>query len=349
MKRFKHFKGTIYTQLAVTIPFQERDEEAITILSALHHATQELMLFSFVGDAWMSPDDEKYVLYESEKDERVWAREYDDFFGYKEHEDGTLEQRFVPLDDEITFSNEQPYERPLADIKVPDNYIDLLEATYKDYKRFLKENEKFQQAADQAETEEQRTEALKKVTDHFKKRNAGFLGKDDGDRLSVSQIKRIWEKFMKDEYRSFMNAHTNMTMEEIIKIGIDKFVYALGWKRPSDVPSWHKNKLRVGICCHCQDQFIPMMLQYNFGLCGLCKPLYSAKAVQNFVIHQLGVSKRYEGAQHDLLMDFFIMFYHDQTFRNLFLTGTTSAKAWETEIGESTKQEDSNHDQVAQL
>jgi hypothetical protein len=329
LKRFKHFKGTIYTQLGVSVPSEGTHHEVITSLSALHHDTQNIMLFSFINSQWVSPDDQSYVLYESEKDDRIWAREYDDFYGYKQHPDGTVERRFVPMDEEIVFTNEQPYERAAADIKVPDRYVDLLEATFKDYKKFLKENEKLQMVADRAETEEDRAEALKKATGHFKKRNAGFLGKDDGDRLSVSQIKRIWEKFMKDEYRGFLQSHTNMTMKEIITIGIDKFVYALGWKRPSDVPNWHKNRLRVGICCHCQDQFIPMMLQYNFGLCGLCKPMYSSKAIQNFVIHQLDISKRYEGAQHDLLMDFFIVFYHDQAFRHLFLKESDSAMEWE--------------------
>lgn len=334
MKRFKHFKGNFYKQLAVTVPFQVREEEAITTMSALHHATQEVMLFSFMGDAWMSPDNEKYVLYESEKDGRIWAREYDDFFGYKQYEDGTLEKRFTEVEEEFVFKNEQEYQRPEADIKIPENYTNLLDMTFKDYKKFLNANRLYQSLADNADTDEQREEALKKVTDHFKKRNAGFLGKDDGDRLSVSQIKRIWEKFMRDEYRAFLNAHTNMTMEQIIKIGIDKFVYALGWKRPSDVPSWHNNRLRVGVCCQCQDQFIPMMLQHNHGLCGLCKPLFSFKAIRNFIVHQLNISKRYEGAQHDLLMDFFIMFYHDQTLRNLFLAGSGSAKAWEVETEE---------------
>jgi hypothetical protein len=81
-----------------------------------------------------------------------------------------------------------------------------------------------------------------------------------------------------------------------------------------------------------------MMLQYNFGLCGLCKPIYSSKAIQNFVLRQLGVSKRYDGAQHDLLMDFFIMFYNDPIFRNLFLKGTDSAKEWEEETPVEPKQ-----------
>jgi hypothetical protein len=286
----------------------------------------------------VSPDEQTYVIYEAEYDGKVWAREVDDFNGYKQHEDGTLEKRFTEVEEDFVFKNEQEYKRPEADIKIPDNYTELLDKTFKDYKKFLNANKLYQSLADNAETDEQREEALKQVTDHFKKRNAGFLGKDDGDRLSISQIKRIWEKFMRDEYRAFLNAHTNMTMEQIIKIGIDKFVYALGWKRPSDVPVWHNNRLRVGICCHCQDQFIPMMLQYNFGLCGLCKPIYSSKAIQNFVLRQLGVSKRYDGAQHDLLMDFFIMFYNDPIFRNLFLKGTDSAKEWEEETPVEPKQ-----------
>lgn len=337
LKRFKHFKGNFYRQVAVTEPFEESTEENARVLSALHHATQEVMLFTYINGRLISPDEVVYVIYESEADGKLWAREYDDFHGYKEHSDGTVEKRFVEMEEELVFKNEQAYERPEVDVKVPDNYMDLLEATFKDYKKWLKENEKIQLAADNAETEEERAEALKKVTKHFKKRNAGYLGKDDGERLSVSQMKRIWERFMKDEYRGFLNAHTNLTMEEIIKIGIDKFVISLGWRKPSDIPSWHNNKLRIGVCCSCRDQFIPMMLQYNYGLCGQCKPLYSGTAIRNFIIHQSHLSKRYDGAQHDLLMDFFIMFYHDEPLRNLFLVDSPSAKAWEVENEEVPK------------
>lgn len=331
MKLFEHFKKkTIYRLIAESIPHSKATlPELCTIKLVKHHDTQKYLEFIYADGQYKSPTEEPYVIYTPhEGDGEEWAREYDDFYGYKKMEDGTQVRRFLPLANDIQFKDEQKYERPQADIKVPDNYLTLLQSTIKDYKKWHKENEKLQVLADEADTDEDREAAKKQATDHFKTRYAGFLAKDTGDRLSVSQLNRIWDKFIRDEYRGFLHAHVNITMEQIVSIGIDKFIYVLGWKRPSDVASWHNNKLRIGVCCHCQDQFLPMMLQFNHGLCANCRPHYSAAAIRNFVIRQLNTSERYEKAHHDCLMDFYIMFYHDEKFRSLFIEGTPTAEEW---------------------
>jgi hypothetical protein len=330
LKRFEHFKHkTIYVEMGHGLSnCKLLDEGVITdkTVTAFHHETQEHMTFTKlnVDEFYLSPDCEDYVLYQAEGTEKLWAREYDDFYGNKELPDGTLVRRFKPL------FEEGKYIKPQADIKIPENYLQLIEKTTKDYKKWLKANDKLQELANNADTDEERSEALKEVTKHFKDRYAGVLAKDMGDRLSISKITRIWEKFISDEYRGFMNAHLNLTMTQIMNIGIDKFIYVMGWRRPTDVVTWHNNKLRIGACCHCNDQFIPMMFQYNNGLCTNCRPLYSHSAIRNFVIRQLNVSERYEEASRDLLMDFYIMFYHDEKLRKLFLVGTESAKEMES-------------------
>jgi hypothetical protein len=330
LKRFEHFKlKTIYEMVGETVPTNApMPEGAVTekTVTAWHHDTQEPMTFTKlnVDGFYVSPNEETYVLYQAENTVKWWAREYDDFYGDKELPDGTFVRRFKPL------FEEGKYIKPQADIKIPENYLQLLEKTTKEYKKWLKANDKLQEIANNADTDEERTEALKEVTRHFKDRYAGVLAKDTGDRLSISKITRIWEKFISDEYRGFMNAHLNLTMTQIMNIGIDKFIYVMGWKRPTDVVTWHNNKLRIGVCCHCNDQFIPMMFQYNNGLCANCRPLYSHAAIRNFVIRQLNVSERYEEASRDLLMDFYIMFYHDEKLRKLFLVGTESAKEFES-------------------
>lgn len=316
MKKYKHFKkGTIYGTI---------EPKAGETIVATHHETQEpITLVSEAGETFTSLKGEPFIAYVNvhEDSDTTWAREYDDFHGYKVHEDGTEEKRFV--------LQEEKYVRPKADIQVPSNYKQIVEDTLKEYKKWLKENNRLQELADNADTEEEQKEALQRNTDHFKHYFAGVISKDEHDRLSVSQIKNIWERFMKSEYRSFLDAHLNLTLEQIVKIGIDKFVYVMGWKRPSDVPSWHNNRVRVGACCHCDNQFIPMMLQHNHGLCVNCRPSYSIKAVRNFAIHQLNTSERYHEASHDLLMDFYIIFYMDKNFRKLFLKDSESARQME--------------------
>jgi len=238
------------------------------------------------------------------------------------------QQGTVVVDDEI--EREGVYVSPKAVIHFPDNYSKIVESQLKEYKEWLKVNKVLQAKADEAETEEETDEALKACTAHFKRRYAGVIAKDQGERLSPSKIKRIWEHFMRHEFRSFLDSHLNLKFESLLDIGIDKFIYTLGWRKASDTASWHNNKVRIGTCCHCNDQFIPMMFQQNHGLCSNCRPLYSVTAIRNYILHVMNQSDRYANATHDLLMDFYIMFYSDPQLRKLFLKGTNSANHFES-------------------
>lgn len=162
----------------------------------------------------------------------------------------------------------------------------------------------------------------------FKTRYAGVYQKDTGKRLSRASMRGIWQRFLKYERNDFFKAHTNLSLYDIARVGIDKFVITMGWRKKTDVARWRNNKVRVGVCCHCQDQFILMILQHNNGMCRNCRPLYSAPAIRNFVLKQMHTD-RYEHAHRDLFMDFYIMFYCDPNMRALFLKGTDSAKELE--------------------
>lgn len=238
------------------------------------------------------------------------------------------QQGTIAVDDEIERGG--VYVSPKAVIHFPDNYSKIVETQLKEYKDWLKTNQELQAKADEAETEEEEEEALKACTAHFKKRYAGVIAKDQGDRLSPSKLKNIWERFMRHEFRTFLDSHLNLKFEAILEIGIDKFIYTLGWKKASDTASWRNNKVRIGTCSHCNDQFIPMMFQQNHGLCSNCRPLYSVTAIRNYILHVMDQSDRYANATHDLLMDFYIMFYSDPQLRKLFLKGTDSAKKFES-------------------
>lgn len=168
----------------------------------------------------------------------------------------------------------------------------------------------------------------------FRKRYAGLPPGVTPKRLSRAAMRRIWRVFMAKHSYDFFEAHVNMQAYDVARIGIDKFIYMMAWEKVSDVPRWRNNKVRVGICCHCQDQFVLMMLQHNHGLCKNCKPLYSSKAIRGFLVNQLWSSERYEHAHRDLFMDFFVLFYHDPKLRELFHTGSESALDYEAETRE---------------
>lgn len=352
-----HWKnGNIYTFLADALPASAKRNDRIQgMLIAKHHETLEDIKFveGEEGHWYAEASEEGYTLYRNAAGVD-FARESFDFHGFKQKEDGTTVKRFVAAgkeafqeqgDETVTVTvkeedgkkivkdvkipEEQKYQAPEVDIEVPDNYVVIVDESIRKYKHWLEESLQLQQRADEAETDEEREKALEARTRHLKERFGGILAKDQGDRLSTSQVRNIWKKFMRFEYRDFLKAHTNLSLEEILFVGVDKFVYVLGFKKPSDVHKWRNNKVRVGVCCHCKDQFIPMMMQYNHGLCSNCKPIFSHAAIRNFIIHQLHESDRYHEAHRDMLMDFYIMFYHNDSFRNLFIVGTPSAAEYE--------------------
>lgn len=156
------------------------------------------------------------------------------------------------------------------------------------------------------------------TAEEFKARYGGIYQKDKGKRLSKSAMQRIWNKFVKEERMDFFKAHTLFTVYDIAAIGIDKFIYTMGWTKPSHVRTWRNNKIRVGLCGDCKQHFIPMLLQSNHGLCHTCRPQYSVKAMKNFILRELRTTERYYKAHRDCLMDFYIMFYNDGNFRKLF-------------------------------
>lgn len=166
--------------------------------------------------------------------------------------------------------------------------------------------------------------------EEMKVRYAGMYGKIGDKAIPKQRLKRIWEEFLHTERRDFIIKHNTISVDDIIRIGIDKFVQTLGWKVRSDVSSWRRNVVRVGICPECDDQFIPLMFQTNQGLCNHCRPNFSIKAIKRFIEYVVTVNDRYQHAHHDALMDFYIMFHNDANFRKLFIKDSESANEMET-------------------
>lgn len=145
---------------------------------------------------------------------------------------------------------------------------------------------------------------------------------------SKSVLKAIWNEFVERERFSYINANDTISIDDIIRIGIDKFVITNGWTRKSEVAAWHNNRVRIGVCPHCKDQFVPLMFQTNYGLCRNCVPKYSSEAIRKYLEFVASTNKRYENAMNDLLMDFFILFYSKEDFRVLFLEGSDFAQKY---------------------
>lgn len=181
-------------------------------------------------------------------------------------------------------------------------------------------------------------EGYDKISDEdFKARHLGIVGSKEVQQPSHATLRRIWKKFVMEERRDYILRQTTVSMDDIMRIGIDKFVVANGWESAKDVSSWRSNSVRMGICSECKDQFLPLMFQFNHGLCKGCRPAYDVTAMQNYLTKVLATNERYVGAMDDAMMDFYIMFYVDEMFRNLFKKENPFAQTMRETVVETPK------------
>lgn len=105
---YKHFNGGEYTFLGISIPLQDHSVEfkKDNLLESgnakLEATLQDIPLYDYFGlqraggaGLIFTDSDIPYVIYQSHKDEIIWARPVADFFGYKEKENSELVKRFV--------------------------------------------------------------------------------------------------------------------------------------------------------------------------------------------------------------------------------------------------------------
>lgn len=105
--KYQHFKGTEYTFRGIALPLNDLSNRMKELLSykgkvSYHENTYELDLYELDGVLFLNADI-PHVIYQSEKDystNKYWAREVDDFFGYKE-KDGKLMKRFTKTNEII--------------------------------------------------------------------------------------------------------------------------------------------------------------------------------------------------------------------------------------------------------
>lgn len=166
--------------------------------------------------------------------------------------------------------------------------------------------------------------------EEWKERHRGMLVKFPKEQVNKGAMRRIFEAFLKTERIDYFKAHS-FTVEDIVRIGIDKFVVANGWTQPRDVKTWRNNIVRIGVCPHCKDQFATLIYEANHGLCRNCVPEYSSEAIQGFLIRE-AQTDAYLEHHASLAVNFYMLFANDKPFRELFLKGTPTAVEFEGEI-----------------
>lgn len=100
---YKHFKGGEYWFDCIALPLRDRklSQRFLMLMpnvgtARYHENTHDLDLYIYDGITFIDSD-LPHVIYQAEKDyntTKVWAREVNDFFGYKEDQYGYLRQKF---------------------------------------------------------------------------------------------------------------------------------------------------------------------------------------------------------------------------------------------------------------
>lgn len=173
----------------------------------------------------------------------------------------------------------------------------------------------------------------------WNERHAGLYSSYSEKRLSKSSLARLFNRFLRYERRAYCAAH-DITLEDILNVGIERFIVANGWRKVSQVATWRRNAVRLHVCPGCDGQFVPAMYQTNHGLCSHCRKEFSDKAIRGYVQQTIDemrkeLAEQKEGAEPSqtsepsFLVNFYVLFEKDAIFRNLFKKDDPFAKSCE--------------------
>jgi hypothetical protein len=96
---YRHFKGVEYTFYSIALPTENRKLESIGT-ARYHEDTHDINLYMYDGITFIDSE-LPHVIYQAEKDydtDYVYARELDDFFGFRfDSEKDLYEKRFQKI------------------------------------------------------------------------------------------------------------------------------------------------------------------------------------------------------------------------------------------------------------
>lgn len=162
-------------------------------------------------------------------------------------------------------------------------------------------------------------------------RHGGVYARYSEKRLSKSSVARLFNRFLRYELRDYCAAH-DLTLEDILRVGIEQFIVANGWRKVSQVATWRRNKIRLHVCPSCGEHFVPAMYQTNHGLCVHCRKSFSDKAIRGYIQQTIDEMRKEVDEQEEsneerrtsepsFFVNFYILFNRDQVFRDLFRNG----------------------------
>lgn len=113
------------------------------------------------------------------------------------------------------------------------------------------------------------------------------------------RYRKLWSYFLDHEAAAF-EEERGLSVKDIKRIGIKKFVYANDWKNVEDVGKWKTDAFMVIPCPHCKRDF--GVLDYTLGLCKNCLPKYNLRSFYEQMNDICGVDQDKSGRMLTLFL-----------------------------------------------
>ena len=150
-----------------------------------------------------------------------------------------------------------------------------------------------------------------------KNQKAKRLAEKKRQRKYISLSQQIWKSFLKTEEKEFREAF-KFGKEEIEKIGVEKFIKAMGFKNADDVSAWRTYAMHLVICPDCGKDF---GIYEFYSVCPSCEKNYDMEKVHR--MHTQIVKANNEEANPG---EFLYAFYSTKSLRSFCLNSRSKDK-----------------------
>ena len=125
----------------------------------------------------------------------------------------------------------------------------------------------------------------------------------------------LWKYFLKHAAEGYCQSR-GITVKEIKRIGINKFIKANDWRSSEDIDKWEEDKVFLAVCPQCHQDF-GLFLDDRLGLCEKCVVKFD---LNNFYKELNEVLEKAD-EEHKLSISgqATVLFYADKVFRKRFL------------------------------
>lgn len=126
--------------------------------------------------------------------------------------------------------------------------------------------------------------------------------------------KQIWKAFLDTEEQDFKK-YIGFGKEEIERIGISKFLCAIGFKSTNDIKKWRTDRFHLTICPDCHNDFGIYEL---YSVCNNC--------IKNYRTKEIDTALTANTQSGYLAADFYQMFYMSKIVRDSFKINSAEGK-----------------------